>query len=400
MAGLDFLQPYLDDLKAKGIYNYVKVVESAQTPTCIVNGKKVVNLSSNNYLGLATHPKLKEAMIKATEKWGAGAGAVRPIIGTMSVHKELDEKLAKFKKVESALTFVAGIAANRGCIQAILTNPLNKDEEGEYVVISDELNHASIIDGVRLTRAKRHIYKHKDMADLKKVLEEVKGAPRIMIITDGVFSMDGDIAPLDKIYKLAKEYGAFTMVDDAHGEGVLGKNGRGTVDHFGLHGKWDIDMGTLSKALGCLGGYIAGTKNLTEYLVHQARPFLFSTGHPPGVAAACIAALEVLETEPEIHARLWENADFFKKGLRQLGLDIGQTETPIAPIIVGEERKAMELAKKLFEEGVLGVGIVFPTVARGKARVRTIVTATHTKEELTFALDKIGKCCKALGIIK
>jgi glycine C-acetyltransferase len=400
MAGLDFLQPYLDDLKAKGIYNYVKVVESAQTPTCIVNGKKVVNLSSNNYLGLATHPKLKEAMIKATEKWGVGAGAVRPIIGTMTIHKELDEKLAKFKKVESALTFVAGIAANRGSIQAILTNPLNKDEEGEYVVISDELNHASIIDGVRLTKAKRKIFKHKDMADLKKVLEESKGAPRIMIITDGVFSMDGDIAPLDKIYELAKQYGAFTMVDDAHGEGVLGKNGRGTVDHFGLHGKWDIDMGTLSKALGCLGGYIAGTKNLTEYLIHQARPFLFSTGHPPGVAAACIAAIDVLETEPEIHARLWENADFFKKGLRQLGLDIGETVTPIAPIIVGEERKAMELAKKLFEEGVLGVGIVFPTVARGKARVRTIVTATHTKEELTFALDKIGKVCKSLGIIK
>jgi glycine C-acetyltransferase len=399
MPGLDFLQVYLDDLKNKGIYNYVKVVESEQTPTCIVNGRKVVNLSSNNYLGLATHPKLRQAMIDATQKWGVGAGAVRPIIGTMTIHKELEEKLAKFKHTESTLVFVAGIAANRGVIQALLTNPLNKDEEGEYVVISDELNHASIIDGVRLSRAKRQIYKHKDMADLKRVLEEVKGAPRIMIITDGVFSMDGDIAPLPEIAKLAKQYGAFTMVDDAHGEGVLGKNGRGTVDHFNLHGQWDIDMGTLSKALGCLGGYIAGSKNLTEYLIHQARPFLFSTGHPPGVAAACIAALEVLETEPQLHAQMWENSKFFKAGLSQLGFNTGNSETPITPVIVGDEKLAMLLAKRLFEEGVLGVGIVFPTVARGKARVRTIVTATHTRKELEFALDKFAKVGKELKII-
>lgn len=400
MAGLGFLKEFLKDCEQKGIYNYVKVVEDTQTPTCTVNGKKVVNLSSNNYLGLATHPKLKEAMIKATEKYGAGSGAVRPIIGTMSIHKELDEKLAKFKKVESALTFVAGIAANRGVIQSVLSNPLNKKEEGEYAVISDELNHASIIDGVRLSKAKRYIFKHRDMADLKRVLEEVKGSPRIMIITDGVFSMDGDIAPLPEIAKLAKEYGAFTMVDDAHGEGVLGKNGRGTIDHFGLHKDWDIDMGTLSKALGCLGGYIAGCKDLTEYLIHQARPFLFSTAHPPGVAAACIAALEVLETETGLHEKLWDNTNFFKKNLKELGFDIGVSESPIVPIIAGPEKLAMELAKGLFEEGVLGVGIVFPTVARGKARVRTIVTATHTKEELKFAIDKIAKVSKKLKIIK
>lgn len=399
MAGLDFLQVYLDDLKNKGIYNYVKVVESEQKPTCIVNGRQVVNMSSNNYLGLATHPKLRKAMIEAINKWGAGAGAVRPIIGTMSIHKELEEKLAKFKHTESSLVFVAGIAANRGVIQALLTNPLNKDEEEQYVVISDELNHASIIDGVRLSRAKRAIYKHKDMIDLKRVLEQYKSAPRIMIITDGVFSMDGDIAPLPEIAKLAKQYGAFTMVDDAHGEGVLGKNGRGTVDHFNLHGQWDIDMGTLSKALGALGGYIAGSKNLTEYLIHQARPFLFSTAHPPAVAAACIAALEVLESEPELHEKLWENTKFFKNGLKQLGFNTGESETPITPIIVGDEKLAMDLAKRLFEEGVLGVGIVFPTVARGKARVRMIVTATHTKKEMEFVIDKLGKVGKELKII-
>lgn len=400
MAGLDFLQEDLDDLKRRGIYNYVKVVETKQTPTCVVNGRKVVNLSSNNYLGLATHPKLGKAMIEATKKWGAGAGAVRPIIGTMSIHVELEKKLAEFKRTESALVFVAGIAANRGVIQAILSNPRNKDEENKYVVISDELNHASIIDGVRLAKAKRYIYKHKDMSDLKRVLEEVKSAPRIMIITDGVFSMDGDIAPLPEIAKLAQQYGAFTMVDDAHGEGVLGKNGRGTIDHFNLHGQWDIDMGTMSKAMGCLGGYIAGRKNLTEYLIHQARPFLFSTAHPPGVAAACLAAIEVMEEEPERHEKMWENTKFFKAGLKQLGFNTGESETPITPVIVGDERLAMDLAKKLFEEGVLGVGIVFPTVARGKARVRTIVTATHTKKELQFALDKFEKVGKELKIIK
>ncbi|MEK7449230.1 MAG: glycine C-acetyltransferase [Planctomycetota bacterium] len=399
MPGLDFLQDELDDYRKRGIYNKVKVVSGEQLPTCIVDGRKVVNLSSNNYLGLATHPKLKKAMIEATEKWGVGAGAVRPIIGTMEIHVELDKKLAAFKKVESALVFVAGIAANRGVIQAVLSNQRNKDEEGQYVVISDELNHASIIDGVRLTKAKRAIYKHCDMTDLARVLEEVKSAPRIMIITDGVFSMDGDIAPLDKIYELAKKYGAITMVDDAHGEGVLGKNGRGTVDHFNLHGKWDIDMGTLSKALGCLGGYIAGSKNLTEYLIHQARPFLFSTAHPPGVAAACIAALEVLDEEPERHKQMWDNSQFFKEGLTKIGFNTGRSQTPITPIIIGDEAKAMEFSRKLYEEGVLGVGIIFPTVARGTARVRTIVTATHTRKELEFALDKFEKVGKIMGII-
>ncbi len=395
---MDFLQVELDGYKSRGIYNYVKVVSGEQSATCVVNGQKVVNLSSNNYLGLATHPKLREAMIDATKKYGAGAGSVRPIIGTMDIHVELEKKLAAFKNVESSLVFVAGIAANRGTIQSMLASS-KKGDDANFAVISDELNHASIIDGVRLTKAKRYIYKHSDMADLARVLEEVKDAPRIMIITDGVFSMDGDIAPLDKIYELAKKYGAITMCDDAHGEGVLGKNGRGTIDHFNLHGKWDIDMGTLSKAMGCLGGYIAGTKNLTEYLIHQARPFLFSTAHPPGVAAACIAALDILESEPERHEKLWANAKFLKKGLTELGFDTGNSATPITPVMIGDEAKAIQFSKKLFEEGVLGLGIVFPTVARGKARVRTIVTANHTQAELEFALDKFKKVGKDLGII-
>lgn len=398
MAGLDFLKKEMADIKQRGVYNKVRVVQGEQLPTTIVDGKKVVNLSSNNYLGLATHPKIREAAIAAIKKYGFGAGAVRPIIGTMDIHIELEEKLAKFKHMESCLVFVAGIAANRGTIQSVLSSR-KKGEDKEFVVISDELNHASIIDGVRLTKAKRYIFKHKDMADLKRVLEEVKGAPRIMIITDGVFSMDGDIAPLPQIAELAREYGAFTMVDDAHGEGVMGKNGRGTIDHFNLHGKWDIDMGTLSKAVGCLGGFIAGPRDLRDYLIHNARPFLFSTAHPPSVAAACITALDVMETETWRHEKLWKNARFMKKGLESLGYDTGVSETPINPAIIGDEAKTMEFSRKLYEEGVLGLGIVFPTVPRGKARVRTIITATHTQKEMEFALDKFKKVGKALGVI-
>lgn len=398
MAGLDFVKEEVADIRRRGVYNKLRIVQGEQLPTALVDGRKVVNLSSNNYLGLTTHPKLKEAMIAATKKYGAGTGAVRPIIGTMDIHIELEEKLAKFKHTESSLVFVAGIAANRGTIQALLSSR-TKGADAQFVVISDELNHASIIDGVRLTKAKRYIYKHRDMADLTRVLEEVKGAPRILIITDGVFSMDGDIAPLDKIAELAPKYNAMTMVDDAHGEGVLGKNGRGTIDHFNLHGKWDIDMGTLSKALGCLGGYIAGNRSLIEYLIHRARPFLFSTALPPGVTAACIAALEVLQEEPWRQEKLWENARFLKKGLQDLGYNTGRSETPITPAIIGDEAKTMEFSRKLYEEGVLGLGIVFPTVPRGSARIRTIVTATHTRKELEFALDKFKKVGKGLGII-
>jgi glycine C-acetyltransferase len=398
MPGLDFLKEEIADLKNRGVFQPLRVVTGEQLPTSIIDGKKVVNLSSNNYLGLATHPKMRKAMIDATKKFGVGAGAVRPIIGTMDIHIQLEKKLAEFKHMESSLVFVAGIAANRGAIQALLSSR-NKDEDDKFVAISDELNHASIIDGVRLTKAKRFIYKHKDMEDLERVLKEVQGALRIMIITDGVFSMDGDIAPLPGIAKLAKKYGAFTMVDDAHGEGVLGRNGRGTVDHFKLQGQWDIDMGTMSKAMGCLGGYIAGCKDLTDFLIHNARPFLFSTGHPPGVVAACIAALEVLETETWRHEKLWENTKFFKTELSKLGLNIGKSETPIVPIIIGDEVKTVEFSKKLFSEGVFGLRIVFPMVARGAARIRCIVTATHTQEELQFAIDKIKKVAQEFKII-
>ncbi|MFA5794379.1 MAG: glycine C-acetyltransferase [Candidatus Brocadiia bacterium] len=398
MPGLDFLKVELDELKKQGLYQPLRVLGSEQLPTSIVNGKKVVNLSSNNYLGLATHPKMKEAMIEATKKWGAGAGAVRPIIGTMDIHLQLEKKLAEFKHMESSLVFVAGIAANRGCIQSVLSSKI-KGEDEKFVVISDELNHASIIDGVRLSKAQRKVYKHKDMAELEKVLKESQGAPRIMIITDGVFSMDGDIAPLPEIAKLAKQYGAFTMVDDAHGEGVLGRNGRGTIDHFGLQGQWDIDMGTLSKAMGCLGGYIAGTKNLTDYLIQSARPFLFTTAHPPGVAAACIAAIDVMESEPWRHEKLWSNSKFFKAELSKLGFNIGNSETPITPIMIGDEVLTEKFSQRLFEEGVFGLRIIFPMVAKGKARIRTIVTATHTEEELRFALEKMKKVGQELRII-
>ena len=398
MAGLDFLQKELDDLKAQGLYQPLRTLGSEQMATCIVNGKKVVNLSSNNYLGLANHPKMKKAMIEATEKWGAGTASVRPIIGTMEIHTQLEKKLAEFKHMEASLVFVAGIAANRGVIQALLSSKV-KGEDEKFVVISDELNHASIIDGVRLTKAQRKVYKHKDMSELEKVLKEAQGAPRIMIITDGVFSMDGDIAPLPDIAKLAKQYGAFTMVDDAHGEGVLGKNGRGTVDHFGLQGKWDIDMGTLSKAMGSLGGYIAGSQNLRDYLIQTARPFLFTTAHPPGVAAACLAAMEIVQEEPWRHEKLWSNSKLFKTGLQEMGFNTGRSETPITPIIIGDEVKTEQFSLKLFEEGVFGLRIVFPMVAKGAARIRTIVTAAHTEEELRFALDKIKKVGKELRII-
>lgn len=396
---MPFLQEEVDDLRKRGVFTEQRVLNSPQLPTSVIDGKKVINMSSNNYLGLATHPRLKKAMIEATEKWGAGAGAVRPIIGTNEIHIELEKRLAEFKGTESCLVFVAGIAANRGTIQALLSNKQDED-----AVISDELNHASIIDGVRLTKTKRFIYKHNDMKELEEKLKEAKGHRRVMVVTDGVFSMDGDIAPLDEISKLAKEYEAFTFVDDAHASGVLGPNGRGTVSHFVEQGKmkyedWDIQMGTLSKGLGCLGGYICGTKNLTDYLRHSARPFLFSTAHPPGVAAACIASLDVVLEEPELVEKLWKNADFFKKGLKDMGFDTGRSETPITPIIVGDEAKTMEFMRRLYDAGVMGVGIVFPTVPRGAARVRTIVTATHTMEELKTALDTFEKIGKEMEII-
>ncbi|MCX7702797.1 MAG: glycine C-acetyltransferase [Planctomycetota bacterium] len=391
---MGFLQAEIDSLKKRGIYAPFRVLHSPQMAESIIDGKKVINLCSNNYLGLTNHPKIKEAEHKAIDKWGAGAGAVRPIIGTMQIHIELEERLAKFKGTESSLVFIAGIAANRGTIQALIPEP-------EDAAISDELNHASIIDGVRLTKAKRFIYKHNDMNSLEDVLKQAKGSRRIMIITDGVFSMDGDIAPLPQIAELADKYGAFTMVDDAHASGVLGKGGRGTVSHFNLEGRWDIQMGTLSKGMGVLGGYIAGTKNLTDFLRYNARPFLFSTAHPPATAAGCIAAIDILES-PEGEAltkKLWDNTHYFKGKLKELGFDLGKSVTPITPLIIGGEERTAKFSKKLFEEGVMGTPIFYPTVARGTERIRFIVTAMHTKENLDFAIEKIEKVAREFKVI-
>jgi len=391
---MGFLQAEIDNLKKRGIYAPLRVLDSPQLAESIIDGKKVINLCSNNYLGLTNHPSLMKAEHEAIDKWGAGAGAVRPIIGTMRIHIELEERLAKFKGTESSLVFVAGIAANRGTIQALIPEP-------EDAAISDELNHASIIDGVRLTKAKRFIYKHNDMNSLEDVLKQAKGSRRIMIITDGVFSMDGDIAPLPEIAELADKYGAFTMVDDAHASGVLGKGGRGTVSHYNLEGRWDIQMGTLSKGMGALGGYIAGSRNLTDFLRYNARPFLFSTAHPPAVAAACIAAINLLES-PEGEAlikKLWDNTKYFKGRLKELGFNIGNSVTPITPVIIGGEERTMKFSRKLYEEGVMGTGIVYPTVPKGTERIRFIVTAMHTKENLDFAIEKIEKVAREFKVI-
>lgn len=390
MDALSFLDQELQALKDQGLYRVPRTLTGQQEPRCIYDGKSVVNLSSNNYLGLANHPRMIEAAIKATEKLGVGSGAVRTIAGQMDLHKELEAKLAEFKHVEACLVFQSGFTANSGTVSCIL----GRDD----VIISDELNHASIIDGSRLSRAKIVVYPHADMDGLRDALKEAEGR-RKLVVTDGVFSMDGDIAPLPEIVELAQEYGAAVMVDDAHASGVLGRNGRGTVDHYDLHGKVDIQVGTLSKAIGVLGGYVAGPQKLIDYLVQRARPVLFSTSHPPAVTAACIAALDILLEQPELIDQLWDNTEFFRTGLQELGFDTGASATPIIPVIVGDERKAMQLADDLFEEGVFAQGIAFPTVPRGKARVRTIVTAAHSREDLQYALDTFAKVGRKLGII-
>lgn len=390
MDALSFLDQEIQNLKDQGLYRIPRVLSGEQKPVAYYDGNKVINLSSNNYLGLANDPRLKEAAIKATEKYGVGSGAVRTIAGTMDIHREFEEKLAKFKNVEACLVFQSGFTANSGTVSCILGR--------EDVIISDELNHASIIDGSRLSRAEIKVFPHGDLEALEEALKSSEGR-RTLVITDGVFSMDGDIAKLPEIAKLAKQYGAILMVDDAHASGVLGKNGRGTVDHYDLHGQVDIQVGTLSKALGGLGGYVAGPQKLIDYLVQRARPFLFSTSHPPGVIAAASKAIDILMEEPELIDKLWDNTDFFRKGLQDLGFDTGPSETPIIPVIVGDERKTMELADQLFEEGVFAQGIAFPTVPRGKARVRTIITAAHTKEDLQQALDAFAKVGRKLGLI-
>lgn len=391
---LRFLEDEIMQLKEQNLYRELFILSTAQMPTSIINGKKVVNLSSNNYLGFTFNEKVVRRAIEYTQKYGAGTAAVRTIIGTMDIHQQLEEQIAKFKNTEAAVVFKSGFATNVAVVQTLLTSE-------EDFLISDELNHASIIDGGRLSKAKRRIYRHKDMNELENYLKEAKqmNARRIMVVTDGVFSMDGDIAPLPQIVSLCEKYGAILMVDDAHASGVLGKNGRGTISHFGLEGRVPIQIGTLSKAIGAMGGYVASTKLLRDYLVQRARPFLFSSSHPPAVIGACSAAFEILEKEPEIIDRLWENTRFFKNGLKQLGFDTGESETPITPVIVGSSALAMKMSDELFEEGVFAQGIVYPTVPKGKERLRTIVTAVHSKEELEFALDKFKKVGKRLGII-
>ena len=388
---LGFLTTELDALKQQGLYRKLRVLEGEQKPKSTFDHRQVVNLSSNNYLGLTTHPLLRERALEATRTLGVGSGSVRSIAGTMDIHMELERRLADFKKTEAVVVFQSGFAANAGTVAAVLSK--------EDVVISDELNHASIIDGCRLSRAAIKVFPHKDAAAARKVVSELPAAQRKLLITDGVFSMDGDLGVLPALCDIAEEFGCIMMVDDAHASGVFGRNGRGTIDHFGMHGRVDIQVGTLSKAVGALGGYVAGSRALIDFLYHRARPFLFSTSHPPAVAAACIAALDVLEQEPQIIDRLWENTRFFKAGLQTLGFNTGSSESPITPVIVGDGALAMKLSDRLFAQGVFAQAIVFPTVGRDKARVRTIVTATHTRDELQFALDVFAAVGRELGII-
>jgi len=391
-AQLQYLTDELNKLREQKLYQRLRILESEQRPVSRFDGQEVINLSSNNYLGLTTHPKLRQRAIEATEKYGVGSGAVRTICGTMSIHMELEDKIAKFKHVEASVVFQSGFAANAGTVAAILTK--------EDVIISDELNHASIVDGCRLSRAEIKVFPHKDVDACEKILKEL--APRScrkLLITDGVFSMDGDIAPLTALVELAEKYGCIMMIDDAHASGVLGRNGRGTVDHFKLHGRVDIQVGTLSKAIGALGGYVCTTRYTVDYLYHRARPFLFSTSHPPSVAATCIAAFEVLEEEPQLIEKLWANTKFFKEGLKKLGFNTGLSETPITPVMVGDAALAHQFSRELFQAGLLALGIGYPTVPVGKARLRTIVTATHTQDELSRALEIFGTVGKKLRII-
>jgi glycine C-acetyltransferase len=389
---LSYLTTELNTLKEQGLYRKLRILEDEQKPKTTFDHRVVVNLSSNNYLGLTTHPRLRERALEATRKYGVGTGSVRTIAGTMDIHMELERRLAEFKKTEAVVVFQSGFAANAGTVSAVL----GKDD----VVVSDELNHASIIDGCRLSRAAIKVFPHKDMDAARTILQSLPSGQRTLLITDGVFSMDGDLGPLPALCDLAEEFGCIMMVDDAHASGVFGKNGRGTIDHFDVHGRVDIQVGTLSKAIGVLGGYVAGSRALVEFLYHRARPFLFSTSHPPAVAAACIAALDVLLEEPHIVDRLWDNTRFFQSGLKSLGFNTGSSEGPITPVIVGDGALAMKLSDRLFESGVFAQGIAFPTVAVGKARVRTIVTATHTRDELQYALDAFGKVGRELGIIQ
>jgi glycine C-acetyltransferase len=388
-----YLHDALEDLKSKHQYFHLKILEGEQKPVATFDGKEVINLSSNNYLGLTTHPKLRRAAIDATRKYGVGSGAVRTITGTMKIHMELEAQIARFKKSEACVVFQSGFAANAGTVSAILGK--------EDLIVSDELNHASIIDGARLSRATIKVFKHKDVADCERILKETENWPgKKLLITDGVFSMEGDVADLPALCDLAERFNCIMMVDDAHSSGVLGSRGRGTIDHRGVHGRVDIQVGTLSKAIGSIGGYVCGSKDLIEFLYHRARPFLFSTSHPPSVTATCQAAFELLDSEAgeKLIKKLWSNTKFFKRQLKKLGFNTGKSETPITPIMVGDAAKAFEFSRELFSEGVLAMAIGFPTVPEGKARLRTIVTATHKRADLERAAEIIGRVGKRIGV--
>src|SRR3954467_14350704 len=395
---LSFLGDQLTDLKQRGTYFKLRVLEDEQDAVCTFDGRKVINIASNNYLGLTTHPTLREAAMAALKKYGVGSGAVRTVAGTMKIHMDLEEKIARFKNVEACVVFQSGFTANAGTVSAVLGK--------EDFIISDELNHASIIDGCKLSRAKILVFRHKDVAHAEEQLASVKDQPgRKLLISDGVFSMDGDIGPLPGLCDAAEQYGAIMMVDDAHSSGVLGRNGRGTIDHFNVHRRVDVQVGTLSKAIGALGGYVCGSRDLIDFLYHRARPFLFSTSHPPSVTATCIAAFDVLEQEPERIDRLWENTRYWKKELGLLGFNIGgkttpASETPITPIIIGDGKVTMDFSRELFKEGVMGTGIAFPTVPEGKARIRLIVTSEHTRPQLDRALETLQRVAKRMGILQ
>ncbi|HZD12132.1 MAG TPA: glycine C-acetyltransferase [Candidatus Binatus sp.] len=388
---LDSLRDELHGLDEQDLLWRVRTLQSPSAPRARVDGKNVIVLCSNNYLGLANHPKLKQAAISATRKYGAGSGSVRVIAGTLELHVKLEKQLAEYRGTESSITFQSGYATNLGAIMSLA------DERD--LIISDELNHGSIIDGCRLTKAERRVYKHKDMGDLEKQLEGTDRFRRVLVITDGVFSMDGDIAPLKDIVRLAQEKNAITYVDDAHGDGVLGENGRGITNHFHLEGKVDVDMGTFSKAFGCVGAYVVGSKDLCMYLQNKVRSYLLSGSHPPAVAGACIAALQLVQKQPSLVKKLWDNTRVFKKGLQEMGFDTGNSETPITPVIVGEAAKARQLADNLFKLGIFVLPIVFPMVARDKARVRTIVTSAHTRKDLDNALSAFERVGKQLQLI-
>lgn len=389
---LGFLKKQVEALKEDGVFRTLPVLEGANEPVVTLSGKRVINLSSNNYLGFANHPKLKKAAVDAVEQYGVGAGAVRTIIGNMTLHETLEEKLAEFKREEAVVVFQSGFNCNAGVIQAIT---------GERdLIISDELNHASIIDGVKLSKASKAVFKHSDMADLKRVLEEKRSQyEQCLIITDGVFSMDGDLAKLPEIVELAETYKCMTYVDDAHGSGVLGENGRGTVDHFKLHGRIDFSIGTLSKAIGVIGGYVAGKQVMKDWLLHRGRPILFSTSLPPAALGAIIAAIDELSNNSDYTDRLWSNGKHFKAGLKALGFDIGHSETPITPVVIGDEARTVTFSKALYEAGVFVSPIVFPTVPKGTGRVRCMVTAAHSLEDIDRAIEVFGQIGKSMGLI-